>query len=178
MAGSGMADEEPISDADADALVAEAVRKRAEQQSGRLMRRRLRPVAGGAVAGLLLAAAGGRFLGLPLARIGGHSLGPVVAILAVSLGVLVLAYTELLLLRALDVSPATQWGDPVAESCPACGENSLREDRVAVAEANGIVALCTPECGYADIRTDPVARQNLGADDGIVLVGSNPMSLG
>ena len=168
MAGSDMADEEAasdvadvsgvpetiISDADADALVTEAVRKREEQQSGRLMRRQLRPVVRGTVVGLLLAAAGG-FLRPMLALAVGHFLARIVADLAVIAGVLILGITGLLLLRALDLSPAAQWGDPVGEPCPDCGEYSLREDRVAVTEANGIVALCGLECGYADVRTDP-----------------------
>ena len=141
----GVAGETVISDADADALIAEAVRRREEQQSGRSMRRQFRRVAGYGVAGLLLVA-GGSFLGYAV---------PVVMVAAIVAGVLLFAVAGLLLLRALDSSPATQWGEPAAEPCPACGERSLREDRVAVPEANGIVALCTPECGYAEVRPDP-----------------------
>jgi hypothetical protein len=131
-----------ISDADADVLIAEAVRQREEQQSGRSMGRQLRLVAGCAVAGLLLIGGGG-------------FLGGAVAVVTLVAGVFIIAVAGLLLLRALDLSPVTQWGEPVGEPCPACGERSLREDRVAVPEANGIVALCTPECGYAEVRPDP-----------------------
>lgn len=135
-----------ISDADADVLVAEAVRRRAEQQSGRSMGRQLPLAAGCAVAGLLLIAVGG-FLR--------HGAAVAAAVTAFVVGVLIVAVAGLLLLRALDLSPATQWGEPIGEPCPACGERDLREDPVAVPEANGIVALCTPECGYADVRPDP-----------------------
>ena len=127
-----------ISDAEADALIEEAVRQCEEQRSGRSMARRLPLVAGTAAAGLLLIGAGWRGYG--------------VAVAAYVAGVLVLGVTGLLLLRALDVSPATQWGEPVGSPCPACGEHDLREDRVVVPEANGIVALCTPKCGYAEVR--------------------------
>jgi hypothetical protein len=99
-------------------------------------------VAGCAITGLLLISVGG-FLG--------HD----ARIVALPVGVLILAVTGLLLLRALDLSPVTQWGEPIGEPCPTCGERALREDRVAVAEANGLVALCTPECGYAEVRPDP-----------------------
>ena len=142
-----------ISDADADVLIAEAVRRREEQQSGRSMRRQLRRVAAYAVAGLLLVA-GGTFLSYAV---------PVVMVIAIVAGVLLIAVAGLLLLRALDSSPAAQWGDPAAEPCPACSERSLREDRVAVPEANGIVALCTPECGYAEVRPDPDGPPEPGA---------------
>jgi hypothetical protein len=162
-AGPGMADEEAtsdaggvdggreavFSDADADALVAVAVRRREEQLSGRLMRGQLRLVAGGAVVGLPLVAIGSFF-------------GSVAAVFALMAGTLVLALTGLLFLRALDLSPATEWGDPVGEPCPACGERTLREDRVAVTMADGIVALCVPECGYADVRTDPASPPEPG----------------
>ena len=134
--------EAPVSDADADVLVAEAVRRREEQQSGKSMSRRLPLVAGCVVVGLLLIACG-RFLGEPAAD------------LAIVAGAIILAIAGLLLLRALDLSPVTQWGEPIGESCPACGARGLREERVAVSEANGIVALCTPECGYAEVRPDP-----------------------
>jgi hypothetical protein len=136
-----------ISDADADVLIAEAVQRREDQQSGRSMGRQLWLVAGCAIAGLLLIAVGG-FLGQDFL---GHGLAGV----TLAVGVLVLALAGLLLLRALDLSPVTQWGEPVGEPCSACGERNLREDRVAVPEANGIVALCTPECGYAEVRPDP-----------------------
>jgi hypothetical protein len=106
------------------------------------MGRQLRLVAGCAAAGLLLIVAGG-------------FLGHAVAVVALVVGVLIIAFTGLLLLRALDLSPATQWGEPVGEPCPACGEYNLREDRVAVPEANGIVALCAPGCGYAEVKPDP-----------------------
>lgn len=82
-------------------------------------------------------------------------------------GVFLIAVTGLLLLRALDLSPATQWGEPVGEPCPACGERNLREARVAVPESNGIVALCTAECGYAEVRPDP---------DGSPEPGGSPVS--
>jgi len=134
--------EPPVSAADADALVAEAVRRRAEQQSGKAMCRRLPVVAGCAVAGLLLITCGS-LLGEPAAD-------P-----AIVAGAIALAIAGLLLLRALDLSPVTQWGAPVGEPCPACGERGLREDRVAAREANGIVALCTPVCGYAEARPAP-----------------------
>jgi len=130
-----------ISDAEADVLIAEAVRRREEQKSGRSMGRQIPLVAGCAVAGLLLIGVGWKVHG--------------VAVLAYVVGVLVMAVAGLLLLRALDLSPATQWGEPVGSPCPACGEHGLREDRVAVPEANGIVALCTPECGYAEVGPDP-----------------------
>jgi hypothetical protein len=130
-----------ITDAEADVLIAEAVRRRKEQQSGRSMGRRLPLLAGCAVAGLLLIGAGWRGYG--------------VAVAAYVVGVFVMAVAGLLLLRALDLSPVTQWGEPTGPACPACGERGLREDRVAVPEANGIVALCTPECGYAEARPDP-----------------------
>jgi hypothetical protein len=129
------------SDAEADMLIAEADRLREEQKSGRSMGRRLPLVAGTAVAGLLLIGVGWRGYG--------------VAVAAYVVGVLVMGVTGLLLLRALDVSPATQWGEPVGSPCPACGEHGLREDRVVVPGANGIVTLCAPECGYADVRPDP-----------------------
>jgi hypothetical protein len=131
-----------ISDAEADMLIAEAVRRREEQLSGRPMGRQLRLVAGCGGVGLLLLGFGFR---------GWYGL----AVVAYVAGALVLAVAGLLLLRALDLSPVTQWGEPVGASCPACGERNLREDRVEVSEANGIVALCTPECGYADVRPDP-----------------------
>jgi hypothetical protein len=131
-----------ISNADADVLVAEAVRRREEQRSGRSMRRQLPRVAGCAAAGLLLIACG-------------HVLGHAASVVMLVVGVLVVAVAGLFLLRALDLSPATAWGEPVGEPCPGCGERSLREDRVAVPEVNGIVALCAPECGYADVRPDP-----------------------
>jgi hypothetical protein len=131
-----------ISDADADVLITEAVRRRAEQESGRSMGRQLPLVAASVIAGLLLTAGDG-FLG--------HRFAPV----ALVVGVLVLAIAGLLLLRALDLSPATQWGEPVGAPCPGCGDHSMREGRVAVPGANGIVALCTPECGYAEVRPDP-----------------------
>ena len=131
-----------ISDAEADVLIAEAVRLREEQTSGRLMRRQLRLVAGCGVAGLLLLGVGFR---------GWYGL----AVVAYIVGALVLAVAGLLLLRALELSPVTQWGEPVGASCPACGERNLREGRVAVPRANGIVALCTQECGYADAEPDP-----------------------
>ena len=131
-----------IPDADADMLVTEAVRQREEQRSGRSMGRQLRLVAGCALAGVLLIAGGGY-------------LGRAVAAAAVVVGVLIIAVAGLLLVRALDLSPATQWGEPAAEPCPACGEHSLREDRVAVPDANAIVALCTAECGYAEVSPDP-----------------------
>jgi hypothetical protein len=132
-----------ISDADAGVLITEAARRRAEQQSGRSMARQLPLVAGCVVAGLLLTVGGG-FLG--------HRAAPV----ALVVGVLVFAIAGLFLLRALDLSPATQWGEPVGEPCPGCGDHSsMREGRVAVPAANGIVALCTPECGYAEVRPDP-----------------------
>jgi hypothetical protein len=106
------------------------------------MTRQFRLAAGCAAVGLLLIA-------------GGHFLGYAWAAAALVAGVLIIAVTGLLLLRALDLSPATQWGEPVGESCPACGEHNLREGRVAVPEGNGIVALCTAECGYAEVRLDP-----------------------
>ena len=130
-----------ISDAEADTLIAEAVRLREEQISGRPMGRQLRLVAGCGGAGLLLLGVGFR---------GWYGL----AVVAYIVGALVLAVAGLLLLRALDLSPVTQWGEPVGASCPACGERSLREDRVEISWAKGIVALCTPECGYADARPD------------------------
>jgi hypothetical protein len=130
-----------ISDAEADTLIAQAVRRREEQKSGRSMGRQLPLVAGCSVAGLLLIDLGWR----------GHG----TADAAYIVGVFVMAVAGLLLLRALDLSPATQWGEPVRPPCPACGEHGLREDRVAVPEASGIVALCTPECGYAEVRPDP-----------------------
>ena len=125
-------------DADADVLVAEAVRRREEQRSGTSMSERLPLVAGCVVVGLLLIACG-RFLAEPMAD------------LAIVAGAIILAIAGLLLLRALDLSPAAQWGEPVGEPCPACGERGMREGRVAVGEANGIVALCTAECGYAEV---------------------------
>ena len=134
--------EPPVSDADADALIAEAVRRREEQWSGKSMSGRLPLVGGCVVAGLLLIACG-RFLAEPMAD------------LAIVAGAIILAIAGLLLLRALDLSPATQWGEPIGEPCPACGERGLREERVAAGEANGIVALCTPECGYAEVGPDP-----------------------
>jgi hypothetical protein len=123
-------------------LVTEAVRRREEQQSGRSMGRQLRLVAGCALAGVLLIASGGY-------------LGRAVGAAALVAGVLVIAVAGLLLMRALDLSPATQWGEPAAEPCPACGEHGLREDRVAVPNAYGIVALCAAECGYAEVSPDP-----------------------
>ena len=135
-----------ISDADADALIAEAVRRRDEQGSGRSMGRQLPRVAGFALVGLALAAGGGLL---------GHAL----SVAAFVIGVFALAISGLFLLRALDLSPATQWGEPVGEPCPGCGERRLREDRVALADVNdgvgGIVALCTPDCGRAEVRPDP-----------------------
>lgn len=131
-----------ISDADADALVTEAIRERADQQSGRSMGRQLPLVAGCVAAGLLLIVLGGFF---------GRGAAPI----ALVVGVLVIAIAGLLLLRALDLSPATQWGEPVGEPCPGCGDHSMREGRVALPEANGVVALCTPECGYAGVRPGP-----------------------
>ena len=130
-----------IPDAEAHQLIAEAVRLREEQRSGRSMARRLPLVAGTAAAGLLLIGIGWRGYG--------------VAVAAYVLGVLVLGVTGLPLQRALDVSPATQWGEPIGSPCPACGEHGLREDPVVVLVANGIVVLCTPECGYAEVRPDP-----------------------
>lgn len=130
-----------ISDAEADMLIAEAVRRRDEQKSGRSMARQLPLVAGCAAAGLAL--------------IGIGWTGQGVAVVGYVVGVLIMGVAGLLLLRALDLSPVTQWGEPVGQPCPACDERGLREDRVAVPEANGIVALCTPECGYAEVRPDP-----------------------
>jgi hypothetical protein len=127
-----------ISDAEADLLIASAVQRRDEQISGRTMGRQLRLVAGCGIAGLLLLFVGWQGYGLV-----------VVAYIA---GAFVLAVAGLLLIRALDLSPVTQWGEPVGAPCPTCGERNLREDRVTVPEANGIVALCTPDCGYADVR--------------------------
>ena len=152
VSGAGTAgDLEPvISDADADVLVAEAVRLRDDQQSGRSMGRELRLVAGCAIMGLVLIALGS-FLG--------HG----VAAITLAVGVLIIAVAGLLLLRVLDLSPATQWGEPVGEPCPGCGERSLREERVAVPALNGIVALCTPECGYAEVRPDPDGSPDPGA---------------
>lgn len=138
-----------ISDAEADMLIAEAVRRREEQESGRSMGRQLPLVAGCTVAGLVLIGVGWR----------GHG----AAVAGYVVGVLTMGVAGLLLLRALDLSPVTQWGEPVGLPCPACGERGLREDRVAVPEANGIVALCTPECGYAEVRPDPDAAQKLGS---------------
>ena len=136
-------DAEPgIPDAEADALIAEAVRRREEQRSGRSMGRRLPLVAGCGVAGLLLMAIG--LTGWYGAQVAAYIVGA-----------LVLAVAGLLLLRALDVSPVTPWGEPAGSPCPACGEHGLREGRVAVPEANGMVGLCTPECGYAEVRPDP-----------------------
>lgn len=131
-----------ISDADADLLIAEAVKRREEQRSGRSMSRQLPLVAGSGTVGLLLIALGG-------------FLGRGAAVAAFVAGVLVIAVAGLALLRALDLSPVTQWGEPIGRPCPACLERGLREDRVAVPEANGIVTLCTPECGYADVTPDP-----------------------
>lgn len=136
-----------ISDGDADLLIAEAVRLRDEQKSGRSMGRQLPLIAGCGVAGLLLLGVG----------YGGY--GVAAAYVA---GALVMAFAGLLLLRALDLSPVTQWGEPVGAPCPACGERGLREDRVEVSEANGIVALCTPECGYAEVRPVAVGSQEAG----------------
>ena len=42
-----------------------------------------------------------------------------------------------------------------------CGKHDSREDRVAVPGANGIVALRSPECGYANVRPDPDAYPEL-----------------
>jgi hypothetical protein len=137
-----------IPDADADVLVAEAVRRREEQRLGRPMGRQLRLVAGCACGGLLLIACS------RLLERGGH-VGWVVADTVLVVGVLIVALAGLLLLRALDLSPATQWGEPVGEPCPSCGQGSLRENRAAVPEAYGIVTLCAPECGYAEVRPDP-----------------------
>jgi hypothetical protein len=131
--------EAAIPDADADDLVAEAVRQREEQRSGRSMRRQLPYFAGCVIAGLLLIA-------------GGDLLGHAVAVVALIVGVITIAVSGLLLLRALDLSPVTQWGEPVGEPCPACGGRGLREGRVAIPRASGVVALCTAECGYADVR--------------------------
>lgn len=83
-----------ISDAEADTLVAEAVRCREEQRSGRTMGRQLPRVAGCAVVGLLLIGVGSR---------GWYG----VAVAAYVVGVLVMAVAGLLLLRALDLSPVT-----------------------------------------------------------------------
>jgi hypothetical protein len=131
-----------ISDAEADTLIAEAVRRREDQKSGRSMGRQLPRVAGCSAAGLLPIYVGW----------GGHGM----TVAAYVAGVLIMAVAGLLLLRALDLSPVTQWGEPIGLPCPACGQHGLREDRVAVAEAaNGIVALCTPECGYAEVRPAP-----------------------
>lgn len=137
----GVTEDTVIPDAEADVLIAEAVQRRDEQKSGRSMARRLPLVSGCAVAGLLLLFVGWRGYG--------------VAVAAFVAGALLLAVTGLLLLRALDLSPATQWGEPVGAPCPACAEHSLREGRVAVPEANGIVVLCTQDCGYAEVRPDP-----------------------
>jgi hypothetical protein len=114
-------------------LVAEALRKQEDQQSGRSMGRQLRLVGSRTGVGLLLVASGGllRFL-----RFYGYALADI----ALVAGVLIIAVAGLLLLRALDLSPVTQWGEPIGEPCPSCGERSLREDRVAVPEANAIVA--------------------------------------
>jgi hypothetical protein len=141
-----------ISDAEADVLIAEAVRLREEQISGRPMRRQLRLVGGCGIAGLLLLGVGFR---------GWYGL----AVIAYIVGALVLAVAGLLLLRALELSPVTQWGEPVGAPCPACGERNLREGRVAVSEVNGIVALCTPECGYADVGPDPDRPQALSGQN-------------
>jgi hypothetical protein len=130
-----------ISDAEADMLIGEAVRRRDEQKSGRSMGRQLPLFAGCVVAGLLLIGAGWTGNGLAVAEY--------------VVGVFVMAVAGLLLLRALDLSPLTQWGEPVGSPCPACREHGLREGRVAVSETNGIVALCAPECGYAEVRPDP-----------------------
>jgi hypothetical protein len=137
-----------ISDDDADLLVAEAVRRRDEQQSGRSMGRQLLVVTGCAGLGVLL---------ITCSRIlerGGH-VGWAAADTVLVAGVLIIAVAGLLVLRALDLSPVTQWGEPLGEACPSCGERSLREDRVALPEAYGIVALCAPECGHAEVRVDP-----------------------
>jgi hypothetical protein len=135
--GANLADdlETVISDADADLLIAEAVRRRKEPVSGRQLR-----LAGGCgVVGLVLLGVGFR---------GWYG----VAVVAYVAGALVLAMTGLLLLRALELSPVSQWGEPVGAPCPACGELNLREGRVAASKVSGIVALCTAECGYADVR--------------------------
>jgi hypothetical protein len=129
-----------ISDAEADMLIAEADRQREEQIPARPMLRQLRLVGGCGVGGLLLLGVGFRGYGF--------------AVIAYVAGALVLAVTGLLLLRALEHSPVTQWGEPAAASCPVCGERNLREGRVAVSEASGIVVQCTPECGYADVRPE------------------------
>ena len=135
-----------ISDNDADMLIAEAIRRREEQRSGRSMGRQLRLVAACALVGVVLII-GGRYLGYSVA-----------AAVALVVGVLIVAVAGLFLIRALDLSPATQWGEPVAGPCPSCGQHNLREDREAVPEANGIVALCVTECGYAEVRPDPGGR--------------------
>lgn len=130
-----------LSDAEADTLIAEAVRRREEQISGRPMRTQPWLAGGCGVAGLLLLGVGFQ---------GWYGL----AVVAYIAGTLVLAVAGLLFLRALEFSPVTQWGEPVGAPCPACRERNLREGRVAVSEASGIVALCAPECGYADVRPD------------------------
>jgi hypothetical protein len=123
------------------------------------MGRQLRLVAGCVGVGLLLIAGDGflRFLGVP-----GRAAGDVGLIA----GVLLIAVAGLLLLRALDLSPVTQWGEPIGEPCPSCGQRSLSEDRVAVQEAYGIVALCTPECGHAEVRADPDGPPDQGHGHG------------
>lgn len=127
-----------IPDGDTGVLIAEAARRREELQSRRSTGRQRRLIAGFAVAGLLLIAVSGLLwpATVPLIIVGG-------LLIAVAL------------VRAVDLSLA-QWGVPVGEEpCPACGEYSLREGRVAVPEASGIVALCTVTCGYAEVRPDP-----------------------
>jgi hypothetical protein len=145
-----------VADADADVLVTEAVGRRDDQQSGRSMRRQLRRVAGWTCGGLVVIAAGGL-------------LGGGVVIVSLAVGVLVIGNAGLILVHALDLSPATGWGEPVGEPCPGCGEQGLREERVAAGEVNGIVALCTPECGYAEVRADP---------DGPPSAGGHPWAAG
>lgn len=63
--------------------------------------------------------------------------------------------------RALD--PAKPWGKAVEATCPKCGKHNLRE-RLSQAEGHrrqghvvyvGTVTLCSPECGYAALGSQP-----------------------
>lgn len=55
----------------------------------------------------------------------------------------------LLIVAAL---PSPPWGTKVATPCPRCGGTELRQQKITHGARTGVVALCTPACGYASVE--------------------------
>jgi hypothetical protein len=127
-------------------LVQAANSARAEQRSGKALRKQVPFIAVFSAVGWWL--------------VFGVRLSPVLKYVAVAVGMAAFVIAALFASGAVILNPIAPWGKAVRGLCPRCGQPRLREDKVMHFKApgsgkptvRGVVTLCTADCGHAGAR--------------------------